>query len=264
MHNNKLVTAIKVNGKVLREDKDTVFLPFGQEYAILIKNLNSVRAQVKISVDGQDATENVWLVVQPNAELELERFIKNGNNKSGNRFKFIEFTKSIEQHRGVGVEDGLIRVEFQFEKLVAKPDPLKQFREWEEWNKRYMPPNKYYGPFDSQPVWCSTTTTSTTEYGASVGNTLRSGGPEVKSYVSTQGITVPGSISDQRFEAMSSFPVESESHVMVLRLMGESSAGTIVTEAVTVKHKPQCVTCGRINKATSKFCSNCGTSLQLV
>ena len=45
MYNNKLVAAIKSNGKVLREFGEEVYIPFGSEYSILIKNLHSVRGE---------------------------------------------------------------------------------------------------------------------------------------------------------------------------------------------------------------------------
>ena len=98
---DKIVTAIKVGGKVLRENGDTVTLPFGGEYSILVKNLNSVRTQVTISVDGTDAAGK--LVIGPNSSMELERFIRNGNLATGNRFKFIERTAEVEAHRGIKV-----------------------------------------------------------------------------------------------------------------------------------------------------------------
>ena len=79
MYNDKVVAAIKVNGQVLRESGDTVILPFGCEYSILAKNLNSVRAQISVSVDGQDATEGTRLIIAPNGSVELERFIRAGN-----------------------------------------------------------------------------------------------------------------------------------------------------------------------------------------
>ena len=78
------------------------------------------------------------------------------------------------------------------------------------------------------------------------------------------GITVPGSISDQKFKTVSRFLKEQEVHVMVLKLLGETSEGTPVIQPVTVKAKPTCTSCGRVNKATAKFCSECGTALQIV
>src|SRR5271165_3059205 len=101
MHNEKLVTCIKVAGKVLREQKDQVFIPFGTEYSIFIKNLNSVRALVRLNLDGVDVTDGTDLVVGPNSSIDLERFMKKGNLSQGNRFKFIERTGKVEAHRGI-------------------------------------------------------------------------------------------------------------------------------------------------------------------
>ena len=47
MYLNKVAVAIKSNGKVLREQGDNVYIPFGSEYSIQVKNLNSVRFSSK-------------------------------------------------------------------------------------------------------------------------------------------------------------------------------------------------------------------------
>ena len=124
MYQNKLVASLKANGKILREFKDTVYCPFGAEYSILIKNLNTVRALVHVYIDGESMLPD-GLVLNAGQEIDLERSIKNGNLNEGNRFKFIERTGKIEQHRGVKLEDGLIRIEYQFEMprpIISIPD----------------------------------------------------------------------------------------------------------------------------------------------
>lgn len=78
------------------------------------------------------------------------------------------------------------------------------------------------------------------------------------------GVTAPGSISSQKFSTVSSFPTLAETHVIVLQLLGETGDRREVVRPITVKARPTCVTCGRKNKATAKFCSECGTSLTLV
>ena len=115
MYNQKLVASIKSKGKILREFKDTVYIPFSSEYSILLKNLNTVRAVVNVFIDGENAVPG-GLVIDPGRSVDLERWIKNGNLTEGNRFKFIERTAKIEEGpRGIKEEDGLIRVEYQFE-----------------------------------------------------------------------------------------------------------------------------------------------------
>jgi len=121
LYSSNFAIAIKANGKVLREQADLVTLPFGTEFSVFVKNLNSVRAQFTVSVDGQDATEGCRLILAPNSGVELERFIKGGNLSTGNKFRYIERTAAVEAHRGIGAEDGLVRVECWKERVIPSP-----------------------------------------------------------------------------------------------------------------------------------------------
>jgi hypothetical protein len=242
MYESKLAAAIKVNGKVLREFKDTVYIPFSSEYSILLKNLNTVRAVVNVFIDGEDMVPG-GIVLNAGQEVDLERSVKNGNLNEGNKFKFIERTGAVEQHRGVKLEDGLVRIEFQFEQL---PRPIT----WNTTNINAVYPQEgilrgvndvHYG------VTCSAAT-----YDSYSVNSAHS-------VVNDAGITVPGSRSDQKFSTAYVGALESTKHSMIFKLLG----GEAVKQAVTVKHKPKCVTCGKQNKATAKFCTECGTALEI-
>jgi hypothetical protein len=280
MYNQKLVASIKSKGKVLREFKDTVYIPFASEYSILLKNLNTTRAVVNVFIDGENVVPG-GLVIDPGRTVDLERWIKNGNLSEGNRFKFIERTQAIEDGpRGIKLEDGLVRIEYQFE----LPRPV----------------------INLSPTWTTTTTTwnSTPYYGASgstgsfnVNGVLRSvdtskgetvramasaattatlnsmnisasgasheGMATMDSYVSDVGITVPGSKSTQSFQNVRVGTLESTVHNIVLKLVGDLGDNKPVTKPVTVAHKTKCVTCGKQNKAHAKFCTECGTALEI-
>lgn len=157
MYSNKLAVAIKADGKVLRETRgigsdydDTVKLPFGTEYSVFVRNLNSVRALVRIQIDGTDLTPGMSLIVEPNSTCEIERFVNNGNFESGLKLKFIERTQKIEDGpRGIKVEDGLIRVEYEFEREPAKivPQPIQPL--W------YSTPREIHHHYhhDSHDLW---------------------------------------------------------------------------------------------------------------
>jgi len=260
MYSNKLAVAIKANGKALREFEDQVYLPFQTEYSIFIKNKNSVRASVKIEIDGVDATQGVSLVVDPNDEIELERFIKNGNLDRGNRFKFIARNSAIEKHRGIRVDDGLVRVEFQFEKVIQTITTVTP-----NWHQPYPPPN--YPPFwnsagstgDPSPLMARGFCANSSAIGASNSTAAIPG-----AYTNCVGITAPGSVSDQEFNSVANFALEPHKHVMILRLLGEH-LGKSVSNAVTTRSKTECDSCGYLSKSTSaKFCSNCGASLQII
>jgi hypothetical protein len=254
MYNHKLAVALKSAGKVLREFGETVYVPFGSEYSVFVKNLNSVRALVKIEIDGIDVGDGTKFVVDPNRDIDLERFIKNNNLNEGNKFKFIERTDNIENNRGVGIEDGLIRIEFNFER-ITQPVLFDNSPHWTYTSSGTVnlrnTKNDFLGAHD------------TAAYNASVNN-VASKGVAVSANINDAGITVPGSVSDQEFRNTSWFPTEYETHVIVLQMLGQTEDNQQVTKPVTVKAKSKCVTCGRTNKATAKFCTECGTSLTIV
>jgi hypothetical protein len=267
----KVVACIKVDGKILREDGNSVVLPFGSEYSVLVKNLNSVRIKVRVSVDGTDATEGVWLVVDPNADLELERFIRNKNLDAGNRFKFIERTAAIEEHRGIKADDGLIRIEYQVEKL---PPVVEEIIHRHVYDFDYDPPcvprypkNPWYPRYPS-PLRKSSPVRAMglSARSASMGSMRAMSAQRIEARESLDltetGITVPGSESDQKFSWTTGFST-GPSEVIVLRLRG-IVGGKKAVKAVTVKMKPQCQTCGKTNKAGNKFCSKCGTALSII
>jgi len=264
MYANKLAVAIKSNGKVLREFKDTVYIPFSSEYSILVKNLNSVRALVNITLDGEDVVPG-GLVIGANQEIDLQRWIKNGNLTEGNRFKFIERTAGIEQHRGIKLEDGIIRIEYQFEKPYTYQPLWHTTAIGGTWNND--------GPMYSKGITRGVSGGSllgSVQCNAVFSATASSGAVQPDTTLTTSnatfndaGITVPGSKSDQKFQTVGSFPLETEKHAMVIKLLGETPDNKPVLQPVTVKAKPKCTTCGKHNKATAKFCAECGTALEI-
>ncbi len=252
MYGNKLAAAIKVNGKVLREFKDTVHIPFGSEYAITIKNLHTTRAVVNVYIDGDNVVPG-GLVLNAGQSVDLERSIKNNNLTEGNRFKFIERTGAVEQHRGIGVEDGLVRIEYQFEQSrpVINVSDL-YWKSTPQWTS-------------NTPHYSTNSTLRSMNISGSVGTSAstdkffpQASGATMDSYVNDVGITVPGSKSTQTFQTTTVGVLESTVHNLVFKLFG----GTM-PKPITVNHKPKCVTCGKQNKATAKFCTECGTALEI-
>lgn len=273
MYSNKLAVAIKHNGKILRENKDLVALPFGSEFTVLVKNLNSKRAKFTLHIDGIDVLDSQEIIVNGNSEVELKRFIRNGNMNEGNAFKFIERTAAIEDGpRGIKIDDGTVRVEYWFE--VDKPEIKVKDIYWDK---------HYYRDYLSSAVPLGNITTSTlrgtvnqvtaqnapfsatlstaTAYNASTNISTKLGDSTVD--FNDAGITVPGSKVDQKFTPIYGFQSELNSHVIILRMVGMVGAVN-VTAPITVKTKNICSTCSHTNKHNAKFCSGCGTSLLLV
>ena len=276
MYQSKLVASLKANGKILREFKDTVYIPFGSEYSFLIKNLHTQRAVVNIFIDGEDVVEG-GLVVDPSREVDLERYVKAGNLKAGNKFKFIERTSSIEDHRGVKLEDGLVRIEFQYE----QPRPVVNIPD-RSWTTTPSPWGGVYasGASSSYNVngvmrsvdfskgefmkASAASATNATLQSMNISNTAQAheGMATMDSY-NDVGITVPGSKSTQSFQSVTMGIMETEKHSIVLKLLGETLDNKPVVKPVTVKAKPKCNTCGKMNKAHAKFCVECGTALEI-
>jgi zinc-ribbon domain len=257
MYNNKCVVAVKADGKILREFKDAIFVPFGTEYSLLVKNLNSVRAIFNIFIDGDNVVPG-GLVLAAGQEIDLERSIKNGNLQEGNKFKFISRTSEIENHRGVKLEDGLIRIEYQFEKVYQRQDGI-------QWNNNWRNTPITFGNMPQGSIARGLNNTNIAgaafDAGGSMQNLLMTATAAQSS--NDVGITVPGSKSDQKFSTVSWFPTELEKHTIVLKILGETTDNKPIAAPVTVKSKPKCTSCGRLNKAGSKFCSSCGTALEL-
>jgi hypothetical protein len=282
MYSEKFVACIKVNGQVLRESNGTVTIPFGSEYTILLKNLNSVRSQVKIDIDGDNVTDG-WLILDANMSIDLERSIRNGNLQRGNRFKFIERTSEIEEHRGIKEDDGLIRVEYKMEKVyearkhyydeyipVPKPyDPWHPYpwrdrRRWLSGERRSIYPTRSRGLGSSGGIISPQSSTTQSYSNASFTDSSEclveptSGG----SGLNDVGITVAGSESNQQFHYVSGFETEASS-VIVLKLRGQIK-GKKIAKPLTVKTKVECTSCGLTSSKGEQFCSRCGTGLVLV
>lgn len=276
MYKEKLAVAIKSNGKILRETKDLVHLPFGSEFSVLVKNLDNRRVKFKLKIDGADVLDGTEIIVNANSEAEIKRFIRNGNMDIGNAFKFIERTEAIENGpRGIKIEDGIVQVEFWFEQVK----PVQDLGYWkgveDERRRRDYWGGSHYGSLrgttgiDSiflKSSGAGTIRSLSNAVAQNSSSTLDAGGmasTSIESAINDAGITVAGSAVEQKFTAVYGFVAEAQSNVIVLKLVGKTN-DVVVTKAVTVKTKPVCTTCGRTNKATSKFCSGCGTSLTLL
>ena len=257
MYSNKLVVALKQNGKILRECSGTVFLPFGSEYSLLVKNLNSRKASVNIFIDGKDVLSNKSLLIRPNSEIELEGFIDGMTAK--NKFRFIQKTKEISDYRGDRIDDGLIRVEFAFEK--RKPEVVHHIYEyhnydyWRSWKPWTLDDTK---PWYTDSTSCVADCKKCYSFNNNIVND--SLGLCNSAKFNDNGITVKGSEISQDF-TYGSIGELGQSHVMIIKLRGKKDNGTVIKIPITVKTKLVCPTCGKKSRSDSKYCSRCGTYL---
>jgi hypothetical protein len=285
MYSNKLVCSIKAGRKILREkvenNESTVFIPFGSEYSLLLKNLGGRNAVVNIEIDGRKVSQNGFYI-RESQTAEIERFVE--SLTEGRRFRFIEKTEEISDFRGDRVDDGIIRVTWQFEK------PLPEVKEIQYKYDHYYSSHKFgcRCPWccpSIPPIWYGPTTytksASDVTYGGAINNSssiasaslLRSAEPSA-SFIgfaqgvsncnvgaSAPGITVEGSKSNQSFGTAHAGALETNVHSMVILLRGVTAEKTYIQAPITVEYKKQCSSCGRRWKNMA-FCPKCGTALK--
>jgi len=282
-YKDQFVVEVKCKGKILRVQDDFVRLPFGSEYSLYLKNLNSRKASVNISIDGEDVLDDHSLILDANSSTELEGFLRGTTAK--NRFKFINKTKEIQEHRGDKIDDGIIRVEFAYE----KDKPIRKlliedhqhhhhhhhnhkhdFRHWNHNNwftgdstVRYgsaVDGDTIAGAAKSAVIGTTSEPIQNTFYSSNVScDSL--GVQSIGQPLNDEGITVKGSEIHQDFRYGSIGELE-QAEVIVIRLKGLTDTSTPIQQPITVKTKLECSTCGRKSRSDAKFCSNCGTFLQ--
>jgi hypothetical protein len=248
MYSHKIVVALRAGGKILRDQDGCVRLPFGEEYSILLKNLESRKVVVAIDIDGDDVLSSNRLLIAPNESLELYGFMK--GSSVTNKFKFIKRTENIENNRGIHVDDGIVRITFQFE----KEKPIVQ--DYYLWDYN---PCVIYPPQIKTRVDCS--------YAYGDGNLTNFDTITLTSNCSSNcdnsiGITTKGSETNQEFANGYIGALEERKHTIVLRLVGYKDDGNVVKFPIFTNDKIKCNTCGRVNSSANKFCPECGTYIE--
>jgi hypothetical protein len=287
MYSNKLVCSVKVNNKILREkttnNESTVYVPFGSEYSLLLKNLGGRNAVVNIEIDGRKVTKGGFYI-NAGQTAEIERFVD--SLTEGRRFKFIEKTDEISEFRGDKIDDGMIRVTWQFE--AAKPEVVKKTVVTDHYHNHHhhhgfgcrcwiCSSNIWYGPITytktSQPIPLNgeiTYTSCNANIGSAMNAVMNSSsfdkgqleGLLTRSLnENDSGITVEGSKSNQKFSTTYANMLEENVHSMVIILKGTRDS-IPVQKPIVVSEKLQCSTCGRKWASNFEFCAKCGTALK--
>lgn len=243
MYRNNFVVVIKHKGKILRESNSGVVrLPFGSDYSILLKNKDSRRAVADVEID--DKKVATGLIVPGNESVELKGSLE--DLRVDNCFRFIQKTKKVRQFRGDRVGDGLVRVEYKFERYEPEviPAPCRKKETWCD--------NPFWTVYNSNDIYYSTN------------GQLQSSDDIVSCNFcsSDDGITVKGAETRQDFTYGYTKPLESQSYVIVLNLRGLGKKRKKIRKAVTVKTKLKCGSCGQRSKSSMKFCGGCGTYLR--
>lgn len=245
------VAVIKCNNEILRKKDGFVNLQFGSEYSILIKNLNSRKVLVNISIDGKDVLNNNSLIIESNSKTELKGFLS--DNIVKNRFKFIQKSKEIKDYRGDKIDDGFIRIEFIFEKEKppVQEDVIRNY--YKNWSIYPFSPYRKF-PFSyPESIY--------TEDEMTKSNMIQSHLEHLDSVYNAnrnldEGITVEGSEIEQYFQSVNINKLEENSQIIILRLKGKKLNNNIIKDPKLI-----CPTCGQNLTSKANFCERCGTYL---
>lgn len=266
-HKKDLVVAIKSKGKILREKGERVYLPFNKRYSILLKNLNTKKVLTHIQIDGEEVVEG-GLIINPNSYINLKRFVKYEEMNYGKSFKFIQKNSSNIEKLGDKLEDGILRIEYQFES--DKPEVKKGVTEY--YHKRYYDP--YFVPYRSYPWWnppyysdyrIPVYGDKTTICRRSFSNSISDCSNNIKPqnlYRSTElfnedeGKTIKGKTVNQNFIYGDIGSLEKNSYVITLKMCGYFE-NKLVEEELSTQQKIRC-SCGKKSKSTYIYCPNCG------
>lgn len=231
------VLCILTNGQVLREVNGEVFLPFGTEYVVRVKNYTSKRCGITIKIDGSyihpDSTK---IIVNANDTIDIERMMVDGDLNKGPRLKFVSVNDPRVSDPG-NHKNGLVEVTFYDEIEPITYVPYTYSNPW--WTP---------GPFgDNEFLRGKPIITCDTSYSCNVNcNSLQ------------DGATIAGSTSEQKFRCtnvnLSSIP----SLKLQLRLKGIKEDRPIFVKDTRSKY---CSQCGKKCRFRDKFCSRCGAKL---
>lgn len=269
MYHNQFVCSVKCGGRIMRENKEVVLLPFGADYSLLMKNLNTKRAAVGVSIDGQDVLDGAKLCVNPGEDYELERWILEGNLNKGPKFRFIEKTGAVSEARGDRIDDGIVRVTYAFELTRA---PILKLTNFNFGGSGQTPSSFQYGNDTLRDMGMRSSGEGMQKMGlpSTFSSQARGMGQTAGSVVpdslddpvgqSEVGITTKGAESGQSFTHVTMGAV-GEEHAIILYLRGVNDTGKLIVEPVDVKRKLKCGTCGQVNTSRQKFCGGCGTNL---
>lgn len=288
MYQSKFIACVMVDNEIVREVRkdgsDSIFLPFGTDYHLRLKNLDHRRAVVSVTIDGEDVLDGSQIVVDGNSTTDLKGFLDSKANVAHNAFRFIEKTEKVKDHRGEKVDDGIVRIEVQFEEdLPQIEQTIKRDGIGYPWRGPWY--NDWSDFPTAQPLWKYTTwqapgssagNPNTVHLGSTGDAQIRScslSGPEPSdavmdfgvcdntNTVNTSGITVTGNVVDQAFTTTHVRRLSAEKVVFVFTLLGMVREGHPVKAPLTVKSKIECHTCGTKSKSGVKYCPECGTCL---
>lgn len=264
MYSEKLVACIKINGKVIREDGENVYIPFGSDYSIYFKNLHTEKCKISVTIDGENVLNDVSILLGAKESIDLEGFLQ--NNRVKNKFRFIEKTHQISKHRGDNPEDGLIVITYCFNQPIQSSSGTVWYDSSYQFDFNNQKFNTAANPLLNNINICSTNNhnlgNSSNTYSCNINSCEVKSSYSCDHSLNDKGITVKGKETDQQFRNDNSLYFWGTDKTMIIHLKGDIDQKKI-NKIVTTHKKIKCEICGIRNKSNSKYCRNCGTFLSM-
>ena len=219
-YNNKFVVTVLINGKPAKETHGNIVeIPYGTNFTLRFRNKHDRRAVVKFSIDGEDASNNGY-IIPANSFIDIERFAS-----TPRKFVFVEQNSEAAIDYGKNGEPnsstGLVLATFYLEMVelanvpYVGPDiPWDHQPPYNPWRR------KTYTPYNPIEFWYDNNTYthnrellgSTIKYSNSSPNSeprytaslnylgeCQSLGLDMDGNDTTHGVTVEGEYSNQKF-----------------------------------------------------------------
>lgn len=109
MYNNKIAVSLKHAKKPLPELNNKFLLPKNTQFSIYIKNMNDKTAYIDVYID-EIKINKIKIKLNKKESIEINKF-----EETNHSFTFIEKTIDLQLQRTNKIEDGIIRIEVDFE-----------------------------------------------------------------------------------------------------------------------------------------------------
>lgn len=238
MYRKRCVMSVIHNGYPLKEDSGKIFMPFGSDYSIRLKNKHNEACVAKLFIDGVVTNKLGDFIIQPNSSIEIDRFVDKSLDK-GEKFKFVEISNK-EVDDPTSEENGIVRVEFRLGEKITNDvwaDVHQYF-----YNTYQYPDNNTIKDFyasDTARNIKYTTNSNSVVCGMSANSCSKK----------SDGATIRGDESKQNF---SYGFVELSDEVITMEL---KIAGVVTNNN---KRDKYCSLCGTNIRSIDRYCFNCG------
>jgi len=241
-----------------------VTIPFGEEYAVWVKNNGSSRIKFQIFIDGESISNGIKYVLGTGEEMVVERFLEDCLD-TGRKLQWLP----RDHKEGKGKEDepeaGIVRIVAQQEKSCwAFKYDYNSYRYY--WSPKKPEVDPYSWPVcylsdAAAPISAGNTLTSS---GASVSAFCASNGAKIVEDASgfeAEGITGRGGHSGQKFSYSYYFDTDPDTEKTIMFFLVPPKSQHRVPQSNSVTYDAYyCPSCGRKRKSRKdNFCPNCGT-----